>query len=138
VNETINPPRHRPRTVAAAQGPSFSQQGCTANETFVHAVDGWMKVGPGRPGSQSTLLVGILRFDVCTQQVLGRTLVANPLVIGALVDELVDSEAVEGDRLHLLMAAVASSGDHRPWDDRASPLPRLSAAPCPRLAALAS
>ena len=86
-------------------GMSSSQQGCTATETFVHAMDGRA---------------------------------ANPLVLGALVDELVNSEAVEGDSLHSLIAAVASSGDNRLWDDLASPLPRPSAAPYPQLAALAS
>ena len=139
MDEAINPPRHRlGRTVAAALGSSFSQQGCTATETFVHAVDGRVKVGAGRPDAQSTLFVGILRFDICTQQVMGRILVAKPLVLGALVDELVDSEAVEGDRLHSLIAAVASSGDNRRWDEVASPLPRPSAASYPQLAALAS
>ena len=33
-----------------------------------------MKVGAGRPDAQSTLFVGVLRFDICTQQVLGRSL----------------------------------------------------------------
>ncbi len=33
-----------------------------------------MKVGAGRPEPQSTLFVGVLRFDIRTQQVLGRLL----------------------------------------------------------------
>ncbi len=103
MSEPTNRPRHRlGRAVAAALGLSFSQQGCMAAETFVvHAVDGRVKVGAGRP------------------------------------DELVDSEAVEGNRLQSLIAAVDSSGDNRLWDHVASPLPRPSAASA-QLAALAS
>ncbi len=97
-----------------------------------------MRVGAGRPDAQSTLFVGVLRFDICAQQVLGRNLVVSPLVPRAVVDELDDSQAVEGDRLQALLAAVASSGDNRLWDDLASPLPGPSAALCPRLGALAS
>ena len=132
MNEAINHPRHR----LAALRSSFSQ-GCTATGTFVHAVDGQVTVGAGRPDAQSTLFVGVLRFDICAQQVLGHILVANPLVLGALVDEPVDSEAVKGDPLHSLTAAAASSDDKRLWGDLASPLPFPSAA-YPQLAALAS
>ena len=57
-----------------AEARFYSQQGCTGTEVYVHAVDGRVKVGAGRPDAQSTLFVGVLRFDVCTQQVLGRSL----------------------------------------------------------------
>ncbi len=57
-----------------AQATFYFQEGCKATETFVHAVDGRVKVGTGRPDAQSTLFVGVLRFDICTQQVLGRSI----------------------------------------------------------------
>jgi hypothetical protein len=54
-----------------AEGRFYSQQGCTGTDTFVHAVDGRVKVGAGRPDAQSTVFVGVARFDICTQQPLG-------------------------------------------------------------------
>lgn len=103
MNETINRPRRRLAAVtlgialatAAQAAPAgadgaqtlhygfkgqtaearfYSQQGCLGTEVFVHAVDGRVKVGPGRPDAPSTVFVGVLRVDICTQQVLGRAL----------------------------------------------------------------
>lgn len=54
-----------------AEATFYAQQGCKATETFVHAVDGRVKVGAGRPDAQSTLFVGVLRFDICTQRCWG-------------------------------------------------------------------
>lgn len=103
MNETINRPRRRLAAVtlgialatAAQAAPAgadgaqtlhygfkgqtaearfYTQQGCVGTEVFVHAVDGRVKVEAGRPDAQSTLFVGVLRLDICTQQVLGRSL----------------------------------------------------------------
>lgn len=67
-----------------AEATFYSQQGCTATETLVHAVDGRVKVGAGRREAQSTLFVGVLRVDICTQQVMGRSLGFREDVGGAL------------------------------------------------------
>jgi hypothetical protein len=136
VNEAIDPPTRRlGRTVVTAPGASVTIAAQTAPAgAETHAVDGRAKVGAGRPETRLTLPVGVL-FDICTGQMLGCILVANPLVLRALVD----SQAVEGDWVEALLTAVASSGDNRLWDDLASPLPRPSDAPShPQLAARAS
>lgn len=46
----------------------FSTEGCVATEAFVHAVDGHVRFGPGRPDAESTVFVAVTRFDACNQQ----------------------------------------------------------------------
>lgn len=77
-----------------AEARFYSSEGCTGTEVFVHAVDGRVKVGAGRPDPKSTLFVGILRFDICTQQVLGRSLGFSENLGGAL-----DFNRLDGARL---------------------------------------
>src|SRR5687767_7210482 len=50
------------------------QQGCIGTEASVHAVDGRVKAGPGRPDAQSSVFVAVTRVDICTQQPLGFSL----------------------------------------------------------------
>ena len=54
-----------------AEARFYSSDGCLGTEAFVHAVDGRVKVGGGRPDAQSTVFVAVTRFDICTQQPLG-------------------------------------------------------------------
>ncbi len=57
-----------------AEARFFTQQGCIGTEAFVHAVDGRVKPGPGRPDAESSVFVAVTRVDICTQQPLGFSL----------------------------------------------------------------
>lgn len=54
-----------------AEARFYSSNGCLGTEAFVHAVDGRVKVGGGRPDAQSTVFVAVTRVDICTQQPVG-------------------------------------------------------------------
>jgi hypothetical protein len=54
-----------------AEARFYSSDGCVGTEAFVHAVDGRVKFGGGRPDTQSTVFVAVTRVDICTQQPLG-------------------------------------------------------------------
>ena len=57
-----------------AEARFYTSEGCVGREVFVHAVDGRVKVGPGRPDAQTTVFVAVTRFDICTQEPLGFSL----------------------------------------------------------------
>jgi hypothetical protein len=96
-----------------AEATFYAQQGCTATETFVHAVDGRVKVGAGRPDAQSTLFVGVLRFDICTQQVLGRSLGFNENLGDALDFDRLDGAGLAAT---VQMSDLESGGATYPMD----------------------
>lgn len=49
-------------------------EGCVVTEAFVHAVDGRMKPEAGRPEVESSVFVGLTRYDMCTNTPLGFSL----------------------------------------------------------------
>jgi hypothetical protein len=51
-----------------AEARFVSTAGCVVTEAFVHAVDGRLRLGPGRPEAESGVFLAITRFDMCTQQ----------------------------------------------------------------------
>ena len=57
-----------------AEAHFFTQQGCIGTEAFVHAVDGRVQPGPGRPDAESSVFVAVTSVDICTQQPLGFSL----------------------------------------------------------------
>lgn len=57
-----------------AEARFVSSEGCVVSEAFVHAVDGRVKPDGGRPEAESSVFVGLTRFDVCTGAPLGFSL----------------------------------------------------------------
>lgn len=77
--------------MAEARFIALDESGCVLTDSFVHAVDGRVKMQPGRPDADLVAFVGIARVNQCTQQLLSLAMGTAELTSGAFETDRYDN-----------------------------------------------